>query len=107
MCKVNILGEVWSINEGNEKEDATLRDSDGYCDHSCHKIVITDGSEHEIENFEGYRKKTIRHELTHAFLYESGLHVNSSWAANEEMVDWIAIQFPKMLAVFKELGVET
>ena len=37
-------------------------------------------------------KKVIRHELVHAFLFESGLSVNS-WADNEEIVDWIAIQF--------------
>ena len=50
-------------------------------------------------------KKTLRHELVHAFLYESGLfnNTNSDWAKNEEVVDWIAIQFEKMLKVFIEL----
>ena len=45
--------------------------------------------------------------MIHAFLAESGLSANAlsnytSWAENEEMVDWIAIQFPKILEVFKE-----
>ena len=40
------------------------------------------------------------HELVHAFLYESGLSINSlspsGWASNEEMTDWMAIQGPKL-----------
>ena len=48
----------------------------------------------------------IRHEIIHAFLFESGLAQNTndveSWAMNEEMVDWLAIQFPKLLKAFKE-----
>ena len=38
---------------------------------------------------------------------ESGLDSNSnsadSWATNEEMVDWFAIQSPKIFKVFNEL----
>lgn len=49
-------------------------------------------------------KKNTRHELVHAFLWESGLDVQS-WANNEEIVDWIAIQFNKMLVAFKEADV--
>lgn len=45
----------------------------------------------------------IRHELVHAFLFESGLSVNS-WADNEEIVDWIAIQFPKLQAGFNAVN---
>ena len=53
---------------------------------------------------------SIRHEVVHAFLEESGLSDCSlrpemAWARNEEMVDWIAIQFPKMLEAFKWLEV--
>jgi hypothetical protein len=56
-------------------------------------------------------RETIRHEIVHAFLNESGLGWNAlpnerAWAKNEEMVDWIAIQFPKIAKVFRELGCE-
>lgn len=39
----------------------------------------------------------------------SGLNVNSlpcedGWATNEEMVDWIAIQGPKIFKAWKEAG---
>lgn len=52
---------------------------------------------------------TLRHEVIHAFLNESGLQWNSfapenAWAKNEEMVDWIAIQAPKIFKVYQELG---
>jgi hypothetical protein len=51
----------------------------------------------------------MRHEILHAFLYESGLRENSNkvyaWAENEEMVDWIAIQFPKIEKIYKELNI--
>ena len=51
-----------------------------------------------------------RHEIIHAFLHESGLAANSlnhysAWAENEEMVDWFAIQSPKIFKVFQELDI--
>lgn len=54
-------------------------------------------------------KKTLRHEIIHAFLNESGLSDSASipsgaWAKHEEMVDWFAIQTPKIFAVFMQLG---
>ena len=49
--------------------------------------------------------KVIRHELVHAFIFESGLCECCSWADNEELVDWIARQFPKMNKVFSELNI--
>ena len=55
-------------------------------------------------------KKKLRHEIVHAFLFESGLSSNThgiygAWAENEEMVDWIAIQSPKIFKVFQELEI--
>ena len=44
----------------------------------------------------------------HAFLNESGLIDNAfydgSWATNEEMVDWIALQMPKIVKACEEVG---
>ena len=37
----------------------------------------------------------------HAFLFESGLTDDSY---DEKMVEWMAVQFPKMLDVFSKLG---
>ena len=49
-------------------------------------------------------KRILRHELIHAFAFESGLAQDSTWADNDEMTDWIAHQFPKMLTAFKVVG---
>lgn len=63
-----------------------------------------------LGDLEYYEKKVLRHEILHAYLFESGLRENSneinSWAMNEEMIDWFALQFPKILKTYKELGVE-
>ena len=61
------------------------------------------------EGRETYRKRVLRHEIIHAFLNESGLSDSSNqyagaWAKNEEMVDWFAIQSPKIFKVYLELG---
>ena len=52
---------------------------------------------------------TVRHEVIHAYLSESGLNSSSNgvecWVRNEEMVDWFAVQIPKIVKTFNELGV--
>ena len=55
-------------------------------------------------NLEDFKKSVKRHELIHAFLYESGLD-SCSWAYNEEIVDWLAIQWHKINAAFDQLGI--
>lgn len=98
---VNVLGTKYTIKESNKLVDSNLENNDGYCDHSTKTIVIDTfktfpGS---LEDMEAYKRQVIRHELIHAFLYESGLDA-CSWAKDEDIVDWIAIQFPKMLQSF-------
>lgn len=97
---VNIMGVPWKITWKTTEEDPHLVDCDGYCDNSIHTIVIKwfewDGMNYN--NMAQYTTKVVRHEMVHAMLYESGLDVNTqnSWARNEEMIDWIAIQLPKI-----------
>ena len=59
------------------------------------------------QDLEYYQKTVLRHEIIHAFLFESGLAGScnvwdGSWAENEEMVDWIAMQLPKIIQACKE-----
>ncbi|MBR5583360.1 MAG: hypothetical protein IKW21_02405 [Lachnospiraceae bacterium] len=101
--KVNVLGTEYSIIETNKVDDINLEQCAGYCDASVKKIVIdtfqnTPGS---MEDLDKFRKQVIRHELIHAFLSESGLECES-WAKDEEIVDWIAIQFPKLIEAFEK-----
>ena len=53
-------------------------------------------------DIEPVQKKTLRHEIIHAFMFESGLDECSTWGVDESLIDWIALQFPKMLKAFEE-----
>ena len=105
--KVNILGTEYEIIMDALKEEyPKLNKCSGYTDFSIKQIVISklERDEMTITDLEWFRRKVLRHELIHAFLYESGLAENSDYAENEEMVDWIAMQFEKMLKVFEKVN---
>lgn len=109
--KFNILGSEWTVKFGKVEEYPNLEDMDGYTDSSTREIIVDDmKSQQDMpgskKNMEEYKKQVVRHEIIHAFLRESGLDTNSgacdNWAINEEMVDWFAIQTPKIFKLFYE-----
>lgn len=106
--KVNILGSKYKVLIADVKERPKLKKCDGYMDQSIKEIVVGkfEPSPDSIEDLESYTKKVMRHEIIHAFLYESGLWNNSgnvkAWGQSEEITDWIAIQSPKILKAFNE-----
>ncbi|MBS5822417.1 MAG: hypothetical protein KID00_00920 [Clostridium argentinense] len=103
MKKVNVLGTEYTVKTDNEVNDPKLKECDGYCDDTI-KLCVIDDFEPDVmskSNLDEYKKKVTRHELIHAFLFESGL-AQETWAFNEEIVDWIAAQFPKILKAFNE-----
>ena len=107
--KINVLGTDYEIIEGNESSYPALEGVDGFTDPSIHQCVIDDqkyheGDVHALADLERYKNKVIRHELIHAFLEESGLSCECEWARNEEMVDWLAVQSPKIFKAFLEAG---
>lgn len=106
MKVVNVLGTDYTVSVASKSEDNYLEKCDGYCDKTSKKIVVLSKSDdNELENFGEYQKKVIRHEIIHAFLFESGLHENfrhEEWGHDETTIDWFAVQFPKMLRAFKE-----
>lgn len=115
--KVNILGTEYEIIVKRYDEDETFeRESyDGYCDSYNKTIVIC-----EMDTYKGWKhedketcrmkeKEILRHEIIHAFYNESGLQssafcVDIAWSKNEEMVDWIALQGPKIYEAWKSAG---
>ena len=99
---VDVLGTTYQIKQLNMVDDMNLENCDGYCDRSIKSIVIDtfENRPGSMQDLDEYKKEVIRHELVHAFLFESGLGGNS-WAKEEEIVDWIACQFPKMLKAFE------
>lgn len=106
MKKINVLGTEYTVEAKSKQEDKTLEICDGYCDKTSKRIVVATKEEScELDFFEIYQKKVIRHEIIHAFLIESGLHENfkhDQWGHDETTVDWFAVQFPKLLKAFEE-----
>lgn len=108
---IDILGTRYAIRVRNQQEDEKLKRMDGYCDTSVKLIVVFDGSvehpEDALANIMDYRDKVLRHEIIHAFLHESGLSDCSSWddKGQEQMVDWMALQWHKIQEVFRSLAI--
>lgn len=116
--KIDILGTEYRIEIHKVSEDSFMEEKSfaGYCGEDSKLIVIADMSEEKYfsdmneKEKESYRKRTLRHEIIHAFFNESGLSDSSNcydgaWTKNEEMVDWIAIQAPKIFSTFKEMDI--
>lgn len=102
--EINVLGANYLIRAPEEKDKMKLENASGLCETYSKQIVIDvpDGDPRDYDNINEYRKKVLRHELVHAFLHESGLDSNSDWAGNEEVVDWIALQAPKLIKAFED-----
>lgn len=112
---VNILGTEYKVAIKPYSEDEAFNCSIGYCDGYTKEIVVCDLSTHPeykkdpVETREACEKVTLRHEIVHAFLNESGLmssacEVSGAWCKNEEMVDWIALQGEKIYKAWSEVG---
>lgn len=109
--KVNILGTEYALVRYKAADDPKLDECDGYCDTSVKLIVVEDyepdpKSKNDLED---YAKQVMRHEIIHAFMFESGLDSNGivfdgAWPRNEEMIDWFAIQSPKIFKAFEDVG---
>lgn len=103
---VNILGTEYTVVECEKSEDKRLCDCDGFCEKTTKEIVVTkETKDSELTNWDWYRRKILRHEVIHAFFMESGLRSHSDFAENEVLIDWLAIQSPKIFKVFQELDI--
>lgn len=105
---INVLGTDVRIQFKKEADDSKLKSMVGYYDGSKNLIVIKilEPDDYSLGDLDKYQIEILRHEIIHAFLHESGLDACSgsadSWATNKEMVDWFAIQAPKIFKVFRE-----
>ena len=108
---VDILGSQWKIKYVDDDPAFTM--ANGYANEAAREIVIenvkmkNDPLSYDMQSQYNNQKRVLRHELIHAYLFESGLGDSSNscdaWAVNEEMVDWFARNIPKMIITFKEL----
>ena len=104
--KIHILGSEWTIKEQSVDDNELLKKCDGYVDWTLKEIVVERERYGTLGNMDAYFRKVLRHEIVHAFLYESGLEECSgkadSWATCEAMVDWVARQGQKIYAAWQE-----
>lgn len=98
--KVNILGTEYEIKFSNERNHKDLIDAMGFCDF-YEKHILLEEDLQTPKNKGEYANRTLRHEIIHAFLAESGLRHRCPWH-NEEAVDWLAVQFPKLAQAIVE-----
>lgn len=112
---LKILGVDYNFSIKKYEDDPVFSKNGigGYHDGYSKEIVLCDlrtypGWPDELQKtIEAAQKSTLLHEIVHAFLHESGLSDSSSvsdqgWAKNEEMVDWIALQGPKIYKAWAE-----
>lgn len=99
---MNIMGTDYILLH----DESLPNDRDGECNKYEKVIRVLPkskmGSDHETTSQlskELYYKNVLRHEIIHAFFFESGL---DTYCNNEELVDWLAIQVPKMIDVFEK-----
>ena len=106
---VNILGTDYVLHICQSSKDKRFEElaCDGFCDQSTQELFVTnyiDSKEPISVKDPAYCiRGAIRHEMVHAFLYESGL--GSDWehkqyGQEETTVDWIARQFPNMYETY-------
>lgn len=103
----NILGTNYSIEVVNQKKMQDIAESSesffqGLCDYQDKVIYIDE----DVARDEYLFNTTLRHEIIHSYFYESGLNTQCDFARIEENVDWIALQFPKIMKNIIELGLE-
>lgn len=104
--KINVLGTQYKISYVEFNDDM---ECDGLCDVTTHEIKIRNNNDNGIGSLEELQKRALRHEIIHAFMFESGLGFNwqhcEKFGHDETVIDWFAIQFPKILEVYQDLGI--
>lgn len=101
--KLKILGTEYRMRVG-----VLNGDDIGECD-PCAKVLTIDVNAINAKCSTGVdeiMKSTKRHEIIHAFLYESGMtgYAESSgdYYHDDTIVDWFAVQAPKIFKAFKQ-----
>lgn len=108
----NVLGTDWTLRFEDESCSPRYQEHNGWCDSStkqCHVCYRTQ-NKMTLENPYDFYNSIARHEVIHAFLYESGIVSaaiirTNKWCKDEMMIDWMATQMPKIYEVFKHLEI--
>ena len=107
---IKILGTEYSrLFDSPEEEMPDGADGCMDCSTKTIRIAKIERNKNTVQNLTEYVKKVLRHEIIHAFMFESGIWNNSGgtacWGQDETITDWFAIQSPKIFKVFQELNI--
>lgn len=103
---INILGTEYVLHICPESKDERFGNfgCTGFCDHSTKELFVSNFIEFKnkdisVSDIRYVIRTSIKHEMVHAFMYESGL--GEDWehkdvGQEETVVDWIARQLDKM-----------
>ena len=110
--KINVMGTDFDITYTTEEEDPTIKGKSGVCYSLLKKIKIdqyiylddADGSVSEAEKSSKLLSllAILRHEVMHAFFFQSGLDTQCSFAVDEMLIDWLSLKLPEIVEVMKE-----
>ena len=95
----DVLGTTYTLHY--DEELCEENDARGLAELYSKKIIISlKGYDNKsaYENVEEFYKKTLRHEIIHAYFHEMGL---SEYCSDETLVDCLAIQSPKIFKLMK------
>ena len=106
-CVVQIMGHPWRVKICTKESEPRLEEITGLADWTSHFIGISDPDDHEdcdLDNPKEFVKKIARHEIVHAFLFESGLAEewkHPEFGHEEMIIDWLAFKLPEIWDVVR------
>ena len=110
--KIAVMGTDFDITYTTEEDDPTIKGKSGVCYSLLHKIKIdqwiylddADGSVSETEKASKLLSllAILRHEVMHAFFFQSGLDTQCSFAVDEMLIDWLSLKMPEIVDVMNE-----
>ena len=110
--KISVMGSEFEIIYTTEEEDPTIKGKSGVCYSLLQKIKIdqyiylddADGSVAEAEKASKLLSllAILRHEIIHAFFFQSGLDTQCSFAVDEMLIDWLSLKMPEIVDVMNE-----
>lgn len=102
---LTVFGERWEINVANLEERPLLKSYLGYADRSSKRIYIRDlrkdPTELDLERLDLIMASTLRHEVTHAGLFECGM-MDSREFDHEQIADWLQMKIHPLYETIRE-----
>lgn len=104
--KVDILGNTWTVKTATESMEPRLQGCDAFTDWTEKLMCFETGVHGNIGDMKKYLRKLVRHEVIHAFLFESGLGdsmEHREFGHEETTVDWFAYHADRICEVAGEV----